>query len=109
MIPSSSARSSLTLAVTHSGSRKVVIRATRPALTDLRLKEDAWLVGKRGGAVLYPGDRRLLQVAATPLDLPSLNRTLWEVRLGQARRNKGRRGRAVAPEPHAVGSPEPSC
>jgi hypothetical protein len=87
-----------------SAPRKVVVRATRPALTDLGSRGDAWLVGEGAVAAVCRGDRRLGQLAVTPLDLPSLNRALWQVRLGQARRNLSSRKRPLAAE--ARGSAE---
>lgn len=70
-----------------SASRRVVLKACRPALTDLRFKGDAWVVLRGMVAAVCLGDYSLGQVAASPLDLPSLNRTLEHVRTGQARRN----------------------
>ena len=71
--------------------RKVTIKTTRPALTDLRFKGDAWIVGGGSAAAVCLGDYALGQVLLTPLDVPSLNRTLSQVRTGQARRNHVRR------------------
>lgn len=72
---------------------KTVIRACRPALTDLRFKGDACVVGEEEGAVasVCLGDYRMVQLEVTPFDLPSLNSTLWQVRVGQARLNQSRR------------------
>ncbi len=73
--------------------RLVTMRASRPSLIDLRFKGDPWIVadGARGSVRL--GDYPLAQVVVSPLDLPSLNSTLWQIRLGQARRNYPRRSR----------------
>jgi hypothetical protein len=70
--------------------RRVVIKASRPALIDLRFKGDAWVVVRGSLAAVCLGDYPLGHVAASPLDLPSLNRTLGQVRTGQARRNYAR-------------------
>jgi len=71
--------------------RKMTIKATRPALTDMRFKGDAWIVRDGGVAAVCLGDYALGQVQSTSLDVPSLNRALSQVRLGQARRNHVRR------------------
>jgi hypothetical protein len=71
--------------------RRVRARATRPALVDLRFTGDACVVGDGDTAAVCLGDYRLSQLAVTPLDLPSLNSTFWQVRLGQARLNQARR------------------
>jgi hypothetical protein len=70
---------------------RVTLKASRPALTDLRFKGDAWVVGRGHVAAVCLGDYPLGHVAVSPLDLPSLNRTLEQVRTGQARRNHLRR------------------
>lgn len=75
--------------------RKVLIRALRPALNDLRFKGDPWVVEENNEASVRLGDFQLGRVAVTALDLPSLNKTLWGVRLGQARRNALRKGRGI--------------
>jgi hypothetical protein len=62
-------------------------RTSRPALTDLRFKGDAWVIAEEAGtAALYLGNYSLVQIAVSPFDLPSLNRTLQNVRSGKARR-----------------------
>jgi hypothetical protein len=71
-------------------SRRMIIRACRPSLIDLRFKGDPWVVADDGRAVVCLGDYSLGQVRVSPLDVPSLNRTLFQVRLGQARRNSRR-------------------
>jgi len=63
-----------------------LIRATRPALIDLRFKGDAWVVHRDGKAAVCLGDYPLGFVAVSPLDVPSLNRAWGQVRMGQARR-----------------------
>ena len=72
--------------------RRRTVKAVRPALIDLRFKGDPWVVDNRNGTVsVCLGDYRLLSVAVSPLDVPALNRTLAQVRLGQARRQYERR------------------
>jgi hypothetical protein len=71
--------------------RRVVIRATRPALNDLRFTGDACVVGEGPTAAVCLGDYRIGQLAVTPFDVPSLNNTFWQVRLGQARRQQTRK------------------
>ena len=71
--------------------RRVTIRATRPALVDLRFTGDACVIGDGRVAAVCLGDYRIGQLAVTPFDVPSLNSTFWQVRLGQARRNQARR------------------
>jgi hypothetical protein len=67
--------------------RRVAIRTSRPSLIDLRFKGDPWVVTHGLLASVCLGDYPMAHVAASPLDVPSLNRTLQQVRLGQARRN----------------------
>jgi hypothetical protein len=69
----------------------VKIKTCRPALIDLRFKGDAWVVLRGNVAAVCLGDYPLGQLAVSPLDLPTLNRTLCQVRMGQARRNYLRR------------------
>lgn len=76
--------------------RRVVIRATRPALNDLRFTGDACVIGEGARAAVCLGDYRMGQLAVTPLDVPSLNNTFWQIRLGQARRSQARRQRRAA-------------
>jgi hypothetical protein len=71
--------------------RKVVIRATRPALNDLRFTGDACVVGDGQVAAVCLGDYRMGHLAVTPFDVPSLNSTFWQIRLGEARRSFARR------------------
>jgi hypothetical protein len=76
-------------------SRRVVLRASRPSLIDLRFKGDPWVVEQVGGAAVCLGDYQLTQFTASPFDLPSLNRWLQQLRLGQARRDSHRRARKL--------------
>ncbi len=63
------------------------VRAVRPALTDLRFKGDPCVVDNRDGTVsVCLGDYQLVRIFASPFDVASLNSTLAQVRLGQARR-----------------------
>jgi hypothetical protein len=72
-------------------SRKTAIKATRPALIDLRFKGDAWIVCEDHRALVQLGDTLLTNLPITRFDLPALNRTFQQVRIGQARRNYIRR------------------
>ncbi len=76
--------------VTHlplPSARPRTIRSCRPSLVDLRFKGDPWVVASDRQAAVCLGDYSLGNVGISPLDVPSLNRALWQVRLGQARRN----------------------
>ena len=66
---------------------RTALRASRPALSDLRFKGDACVTG----VAVCLGDYQLTRVDLTPLDVPALNRAFLQVRTGQARRNKARR------------------
>jgi len=79
-----------------SSSRRVTVRACRPSLIDLRFKGDPWVVIKEQQAAVCLGDFPMGQVAVSPLDVPSLNRALLQVRFGQARRNYARKMRRPA-------------
>jgi hypothetical protein len=68
--------------------RRVKIRANRPSLIDLRFKGDPWVEQRDHKAAVCLGDYALGRVDASPFDLPSLNRALLALRLGQARRNQ---------------------
>jgi hypothetical protein len=81
-----------------SSSRKLVIRACRPSLIDLRFKGDPWVVQREKHASVCLGDFPMGQVNVSPLDVPSLNRAFQQVRLGQARRTYTRRLRLLAIE-----------
>jgi hypothetical protein len=74
---------------------RISIRACRPSLIDLRFKGDPWVVVKERDAAVCLGDFSLGQVSVSPLDVPSLNRFLLQVRFGQARRNYSRRLRKL--------------
>jgi hypothetical protein len=75
--------------------RRVVLRASRPSLIDLRFKGDPWVVGQDGEVAVCLGDYHLTEFTASPFDVPSLNRWLQQLRLGQARRNYQRRVRKL--------------
>jgi hypothetical protein len=76
---------------------RVSVRATRPAVVDLRFREDAWVVAGEGRATVRLGDYQLGGLAVTSLDVPALNRVFSEVRVGQARRQVAeRRGREAS-------------
>jgi hypothetical protein len=75
--------------------RRVTVRACRPSLIDLRFKGDPWVVLAEKQAAVCLGDFPMGQVAVSPLDVPSLNRALLQVRFGQARRNYARRTRKL--------------
>jgi len=61
------------------------LRTNRPALTDLRFKEDAWVVSKNDEAHLFLGDFILSVFPICSFDVPSLNRILLRVRRGTTR------------------------
>jgi hypothetical protein len=73
--------------VAKPATRRITIRACRPSFIDLRFKGDPWVVRKEQAAVVCLGDFTMGQVTVSPLDVPSLNRALLQVRFGQARRN----------------------
>jgi hypothetical protein len=75
--------------------RRVIFRSYRPSLIDLRFKGDPWVVEHDRQAAVCLGDFPLGQVGVSPLDVPSLNRFLMQVRVGQARRNGSRRTHKV--------------
>jgi hypothetical protein len=59
---------------------------------DLRFKGDPWVVDNGDGTASVCLDAyRLLDLRVSPLDLPGLNRTFAQLRLGQARRQCERR------------------
>jgi hypothetical protein len=67
--------------------RRLAIRASRPALNDLRFKGDACVVpDDSADAAVCLGDYRLTRLSLTPLDVPAMNRAFLQVRYGQARR-----------------------
>lgn len=66
---------------------KRTIRASRPALVDLRFKGDAWVVAHDETQLsVCLGDYPLALVGATAVDLATLGNTFVRLRLGQARR-----------------------
>lgn len=69
------------------GTRRVRLKASRPSLIDLRFRGDAWVVANGTRASVCLGDYSLSQLSVSPIDVPSLNRVLAQLRLGQARRN----------------------
>src|SRR5262245_62918900 len=80
--------------------RRTTGRASRPSLIDLRFKGDPWVVAHTDGtASLCLGDYSMLRIGVSPLDLPTLNRTLLALRLGQARRQATRSVRRGAVSP----------
>jgi hypothetical protein len=63
-------------------------RTVRPSLLDLRFTGDPWIAyGHDGPATLCLDDYRLACICASPLDLPSLNRTLDHLRRPTRRRS----------------------
>jgi hypothetical protein len=59
----------------------------RPSLIDLRFTGDPWVVDHEDGtASLRLDNYPLVEFGALPLDLPSLNRTLLQLRTWQARK-----------------------
>ena len=76
---------------------RIAVRSTRPAVVDLRFREDAWVVAGEGRATVRLGDYQLGGLAVTSLDVPALNRLFFAVRVGQARRQVAeRRGHAAS-------------
>ena len=71
----------------HPAVRRTKVRMVRPSPLDLRFKADAWVVDNEDGtASLRLGDYQLLCIGVLEADLASLNRTLYLLRQGQARR-----------------------
>jgi hypothetical protein len=59
----------------------VSVRMVRPSLIDLRLRGDPWLISVNGETLGLCFDNwHLAGVAASPLDLPSLNQLLQHLR-----------------------------
>jgi hypothetical protein len=59
----------------------VSFRSVRPSLLDPRFIGDPWVhFGCDGLAALCLGDYRLVGIAASPLDLPTMNRVLNQMR-----------------------------
>ncbi|MGL4551759.1 MAG: hypothetical protein ACRC33_11270 [Gemmataceae bacterium] len=71
--------------------RRIALRATRPALNDLRFRGEADVTAEGDGATVCIGTYELTRVACTPLDIASLSRTFSDIRTGQARRNIARK------------------
>ncbi len=70
--------------------RRIALRATRPALNDLRFKGEADVLADGDEAAVCVGTYELTRVQCTPLDVASLSRTFSDLRTGQARRNLAR-------------------
>ncbi|MFO0925498.1 MAG: hypothetical protein U0736_00445 [Gemmataceae bacterium] len=62
-----------------------VVKASRPAIVDLRFKGDMWVVACEHTATVRLGDFAMGELSVCPFDLPALNHLLFQVRLGQAR------------------------
>jgi hypothetical protein len=75
--------------------RRVSLKASRPALIDLRFRGDAWVITRGCLASVCLGDYSLSHIKVSPFDVPSLNRTFEQVRTGQARRLSSRRIKRV--------------
>ncbi len=61
--------------------------SVRPSLLDLRFTGDPWVVDQRDGtALLRLANFSLARIRTCPLDLPSLNNLVQELRLWQMRR-----------------------
>jgi hypothetical protein len=59
----------------------ISFRSVRPSLLDTRFIGDPWVVtGDDGLAALCLGDYRLVGIAALPLDVPTFNRALIQLR-----------------------------
>jgi hypothetical protein len=68
------------------------LRSVRPSLVDLRFTGDPWVVDHEdGSASLRLDNYPLVRLGALSFDLPSLNRTLLQLRHWQARRAALRR------------------
>jgi hypothetical protein len=76
---------------TRTPSGPLVLRATRPALNDLRFKGEADVLPTDCGARLCLGRYELTRLECTPLDLPSLARLFNDLRIAEARRMLSRR------------------
>jgi len=62
-----------------------ILRTNRPALTDLRFREDVWVLLENDEAHLCLGDFALSMFPICSFDIPSLNRVLHRVRRGTVR------------------------
>lgn len=72
-------------AARSAGNTRRLVKASRPALIDLRFKGDLWVVAHGDTAVVCLGDFPMGELAVSPFDVPALNHVLQAVRLGQAR------------------------
>ena len=71
------------------------LRSVRPSLVDPRFTGDPWVVAQEDGSASVRLDNyRLARIQSSPLDLPSLNQLLLQLRLWQARRRMARRHRS---------------
>lgn len=70
---------------------RITIKATRPALNDLRFRGEADVRPEGDRAAVCLGNYQLTHVDCTPLDFATLTRTFNDIRTGQARRNQARR------------------
>ncbi|MFM7148347.1 MAG: hypothetical protein ACKO23_00730 [Gemmataceae bacterium] len=71
------------------GIQPEILRTSRPALTDLRFREDVWVVLENDEAHLCLGDFALSMFPICSFDLPSLNRLLVRVRRSTTRHLAG--------------------
>ncbi len=63
------------------------LRSVRPSLVDLRFSGDPWVVAHPdGSASLLLNNFRLARILSLPLDVPSFNSMLLQLRQWQARR-----------------------
>jgi hypothetical protein len=63
------------------------LRSVRPSLLDLRFTGDPWMVPDEDGtAALCLDDYRLVYVTLLPLDVPSFNRAVLNLRQCRTRR-----------------------
>ena len=76
-------------------SNRVAAKTTRPAIVDLRFREDAWIVADECQARICLGDYHLCGLAVTSFDVPGLNNLYFAVRVGQARKQMAKRQQAT--------------
>jgi hypothetical protein len=75
------------------------LRSVQPSLLDLRFTGDPWVVDQRDGTVTVRLDNyRLARFYASPIDVPSLNHLLLQLRQCQRRRRVDRPYRVCARE-----------
>lgn len=73
----------------------VPLRSVRPSLLDVRFTGDPWVVDHADGtASIRLDDLRLARIQMLPIDLPSLNQLLLQLRQWQVRRRFYQRLRA---------------